>query len=218
MNAPLATTRSPTPPEEIVHAFTHGIGLVLALAALRSLVIGAAARGIMSTASAAAFGTSLVLVYLASTLYHAVPARMVRAKAALRILDHVAIHLLIAGTYTPLALCAIGGVWGWTLIGVVWALVVVGVIVETTALRHSSRLSVALYLGSGWIGLLALPLLWTSLPQGAFALLILGGVVYTAGVPFFLAHRTRWMHALWHGFVLAGSALHVAAIALVLAA
>jgi hemolysin III len=207
----------PTLAEELVHSATHGIGAVLAMGALLSLVTRAAIIGTTSSIVAAAvFGTSLTLVYLSSTVYHAVPARHLRTKAVLRILDHAAIHLLIAGTLTPFALCAIGGAWGYGLLAASWTIALIGIVVETTSLRHRARLSISLYVGSGWFGLVVVPFLWATVPSSALWLLASGGVAYTAGVPFFLLHTRRWMHALWHGFVLAGSALHVAAIAVVL--
>ena len=212
-----AETSAPTLGEEIVHAATHGIGALLSLGALFALVAQAALTGTTSAIVAASiFGTSLCLAYLSSTVYHAMPPRFARAKALLQILDHATIHLLIAGTLTPFALCAIGGVWGWALLGVSWSVALVGIVVETTPLRHRTRLSMSLYVGSGWFGLVAVPFLWASTPLSALGLLASGGVAYTAGVPFFLAHPTKWMHAYWHAFVLCGSALHVAAVALVL--
>lgn len=220
MSAPeaeAATTRAPTLAEEIVHAATHGFGAVLSLAAVVMLIGSAAVHGTTRAIVATSiFGASLVLVYVSSTVYHAVPLSLPRAKSVLQILDHAAIHLLIAGTFTPFAVCAIGGAWGATLLAVVWGLAALGIVVETTRLRHIARLSMAVYLGAGWSGVLAIPLLWDALPPGALALLGIGGLAYTAGVPFFLADHRRWMHALWHAFVLAGSAFHVAAVALVL--
>lgn len=207
----------PTPLEEAVHALTHGVGALLSLGVLAALVVAAAVDGTaLHVATASIFGASLVAVYVSSTIYHAIPPSRARAKVVLQILDHAAIHLLIAGTYTPIVLVGIGGVWGWSLAAVAWSLALVGIVVETTPLRHRTRLSMGLYLGAGWLGAVAVPLLWGAIPASALALLILGGVAYTAGVPFFLVEGRRWMHATWHGFVLAGSALHVAAVALVL--
>jgi hemolysin III len=206
----------PTPLEELVHSLTHGVGAVLALGVLALLVARAAASGsALHVATASIFGLSLVAVYASSTIYHAIPPRHARAKALSRIIDHAAIHLLIAGTYTPLVLVGIGGAWGWSLAAIAWSLALVGIIVETTSLRHRTRLSMGMYLGTGWLGAVAFPLLWSSIPTSALALVALGGVAYTAGVPFFLIEGRRWMHAAWHGFVLAGSALHVAAIVIV---
>jgi len=217
---PLATpltAAGPTVGEEIVHAATHGIGALFSVAALVSLTARAALTGdVASIIAAIVFGASLTSVYLASTVYHAVPARFERAKGLLRILDHAAIHLLIAGTLTPFALCAVGGAWGYGILTMSWIVAAIGIVVESTALRHRARLSISLYVGSGWFGVALVPFLWTSVPSTAIWLLASGGVAYTAGVPFFLAHTRRWTHALWHGFVLAGSALHVAAIVTVL--
>lgn len=217
LTASPANDHEPTIAEEIVHAATHGIGALLSLATLALLVTRAWVTGTAaSIAAAGIFGISLSLVYASSTAYHAVPARHTRLKAALRIADHAAIHLLIAGTLTPFALCAIGGLWGYGLLAISWSMAALGIVVETTSLRHRARLSISLYVGSGWFGLVTLPFLWTTVPSSALWLLASGGVAYTAGVPFFLLHTRRWMHAWWHGFVLMGSALHVASIAVVL--
>lgn len=215
--SPDPSTR-PTLAEELVHAVTHGVGALLAMVALVILVGAVSTHGNRTEIGATIlFGASLVLLYVSSTVYHAMPARKTRAKNVLQIVDHAAIHLLIAGTYTPFALCAVRGWKGWVVFGVVWTIATLGIVVETTSLRRRTRLSMGLYLGSGWLGLLLLPIAWSSLSSGALALLVLGGVAYTAGVPFFLADSRRWTHAMWHGFVLAGSALHVGAIALVVA-
>jgi hemolysin III len=213
--APSPAPEGPTVGEEIVHAATHGLGAVLSLAVLVSLVGFALAHGTTSNVvSAAVFGSSLMAVYVSSTAYHAVPPRHTRLKEALRICDHAAIHLLIAGTATPIILCAFEGRSGWIALGVMWTLALFGVVVETTALRKRTRLSIGVYLGNGWVGALAIPSLYSAMSVGSLSCLVLGGVAYTAGVPFFLAHRTKWMHAWWHAFVLAGSALHVAAVVL----
>lgn len=207
----------PTPLEELVHALTHGLGAILSLGVLALLVVHAAAHGTaLDVTVASVFGASLVGVYVSSTIYHAVSPKRARAKVLLQILDHAAIHLLIAGTYTPFALIGIGGAWGVSLAAIAWSLAAVGIVVETTPLRRRTRLSMGLYLVAGWAGALGLPFLWTALPGDVLAYLVLGGVAYTAGVPFFLVEGRRWMHATWHGFVLAGSAFHVAAVAIML--
>ncbi len=215
VSAAQPTAHGPTWGEEVVHAATHGVGALLSLAVLALLVGSALAHGTTSNVvSAAVFGTSLVLVYAASTAYHAAPAGRVRLKAVLQVLDHAAIHLLIAGTATPIILAAFEGRSGWIALGVMWTLALVGLVVEISPLRRMTRLSIGVYLGNGWVGALALPSLYGAISTSALSCLILGGVAYTAGVPFFLAHRTKWMHACWHGFVIAGSALHVAAVVL----
>jgi hemolysin III len=204
--------------EELVHALTHGVGALCAIAVLVVLVIEAAVDGTaLHVTVASIFGASLVSVYVSSTVYHAVPPSRRRMKAALQILDHAAIHLLIAGTYTPFALVAIGGAWGISLCAIAWSLALVGIVVETTPLRHRTRLSMGMYLGAGWVGALSLPLLWSALSTEALVFLVLGGVAYTAGVPFFLVDGKKWMHATWHGFVIAGSVFHVLAVASVMA-
>jgi len=204
----------PTVGEEIVHAATHGFGALCSLAVLVALVAFALAQGsTQNVVSATVFGLSLLAVYGSSTAYHAVPPRHPRVKEALRICDHAAIHLLIAGTATPIILCAIGGRGGWIALGVMWSLALFGIIVETTSLRKRARLSIGVYLSNGWVGALAIPTLYSAMSAWSLGCLLLGGLAYTAGVPFFL-HQRKWMHAWWHGFVLAGSALHVAAVAL----
>ncbi|MBX7191620.1 MAG: hemolysin III family protein [Sandaracinaceae bacterium] len=215
------THRAAAPPtrlEELVHSLTHGVGALCAIGVLVLLVIGAAVDGsALHVTVASIFGASLVSVYVSSTVYHAVPPSRRRMKAALQILDHAAIHLLIAGTYTPFALVAIGGAWGISLCAIAWSLALVGIVVETTPLRHRTRLSMGMYLGAGWVGALSLPLLWSALSTEALVFLVLGGVAYTAGVPFFLVEGKKWMHATWHGFVIAGSVFHVLAVASVMA-
>lgn len=210
-------TEAPTALEEFVHALTHGVGAVGAVVALVALVASAAVRGeVLHVTVASVFGATLTLVYVTSTVYHALSPRRARAKLVWQILDHSAIHLLIAGTYTPFAVVAIGGLWGLALAALAWSLAAIGLLVETTPLRHRTRLSMGLYLTAGWLGALGLPWLVAVLPTDALVYLVLGGVAYTTGVPFFLVEGRRWMHAVWHGFVLAGSAFHVAAVALVL--
>ncbi len=210
-------SEGPSTGEELVHAATHGLGAVLAVGVLVSLVAFAATHGsTQNVVAAAVFGTSLLLVYVSSTVYHAIPPSWTRAKGVFQMLDHAAIHLLIAGTATPITLVGVGGRAGWISLAVIWTLAILGIVVETTPLRRRAKLSIGFYLGNGWVGALALPMLYGALSNWALSFLLLGGVAYTAGVPFFLAHHRRWMHACWHGFVLAGSGLHVACVVLVL--
>jgi len=197
--------------EEVANAVTHGIGTALAVAALPVMVVAAVRRGTPAdVVGGAVFGATLILLYLASTLYHAVPAGW--WKERLRRVDHSAIFLLIAGTYTPFTLGVLGGAWGWGLFGVVWGLAVVGVTHKLAAGVRWPRLSAALYVGMGWLVLVAAPVVWARVPMATLVPLALGGVAYTAGVVFYLAPRLRYAHAIWHLFVLAGSALHVAAV------
>jgi hemolysin III len=201
--------------EEIANAVSHGVGAVLAIAGLATLVALAVARGdAWHVASAAVFGATMVLLYLASTLYHAIPGeRAPRAKRVLQVIDHSAIYLLIAGSYTPFSLGPLRGPWGWSLLAVVWTGALAGVVHKAVAFGRAPILSVALYAGLGWSALVALGPLVRALEPGGLALLLGGGVAYTVGIAFF-AWRRRFAHFVWHLFVLAGSALHWLAVLL----
>lgn len=194
--------------EELANSLTHGFGLLLSLVGLAGLML--AAGDANETASCLVYGVALVLVYATSTLYHG--ARNADAKRVLRTLDHIAIFLLIAGTYTPFMLIALRGAWGWSLFVVVWALAVLGTIFELTALRRHRRAMIALYVGMGWVGLIALKPLVAALPAPGLWLLFGGGVSYTAGVLFYRWHALRYHHAVWHLFVLTGSVLQYFAV------
>jgi hemolysin III len=199
--------------EEIGHSVTHGVGIVLSITALTVLVAFACLRGTaLHVTASAVFGVSLVLLYTASTLYHAIP--LPRVKRVLRVLDHSAIFLLIAGTYTPLTLVTLRGPWGWTLFGLVWALAVVGIVAKATALPRVRVLSMVLYLCMGWsIAVAVRPLAAAMAPNGRL-LLLLGGVAYTAGLGFYGWRRLPYHHMIWHLFVMAGSVLHFFAVLL----
>ncbi|HEY7873332.1 MAG TPA: hemolysin III family protein [Rudaea sp.] len=196
--------------EELANSLTHGFGLLLSIAGLCGLMF--VAGGVRETASCLVYGITLILVYATSTLYHG--ARRADAKQLLRTLDHVAIFLLIAGTYTPFVLIALRGAWGWSLFGIVWTLAVLGAIFELTALRRHRRAMIALYIGMGWVGLIALKPLVAALPAPGLWLLFGGGVSYTAGVLFYRWHGLRYHHAIWHLFVLGGSVLQYFAVLL----
>jgi hemolysin III len=199
--------------EEIAHATTHGLGLALSVAALAILVVFASLRGDpWHIVSVSIYGTTLVLLYAASTLYHAVPSP--RAKGVLRSLDHAAIYLLIAGTYTPFTLTSLRGGWGWSLFGVVWGLALLGVLLEAFAGRRIKVLSLVLYLGLGWLAAVAVEPLLASVPLGGLVLLLLGGLAYSGGVVFYVWRRMPYHHAVWHVFVLVGSACHFFAVLL----
>jgi hemolysin III len=199
--------------DELASSVIHGIGIVLSIAGLATLVAFAALHGdALAVVACAVFGTSLVLLYTASTLYHSIS--LPAAKPALRALDHIAIYLLIAGTYTPFTLIALPGSWGWSLFAAVWALALAGIALELGLLRRYHKLAVLLYVGMGWIGMIAFKPLSAHLQAGGMLLLIGGGVAYTLGVPFYLWRRLPYHHALWHVFVLAGSVLHFLAVLL----
>ena len=202
-----------SPGEEIAHAVSHGIGAALAVAGLVGLVAVAASRGdVWHVVSSAVFGATLVLLYTASTLYHAIPSP--RAKRVFRVLDHSAIYLLIAGTYTPFTLGPLRGPWGWALFGVVWTAAVAGVVFKSVALGRAPILSVVLYAAMGWSVVFAFGPLVRALAPGGLALLLAGGLCYTLGIVFFAWERLRFGHFLWHLCVLAGSILHYLAVLL----
>jgi hemolysin III len=195
--------------EEIAHSVTHGVGIVLSIAGLAVMVAFAALRGdVWHIVGCSVFGATLVLNYTASTVYHAIPGTFARAKRVLRVLDHSAIFLLIAGTYTPFCLVNLRGPWGWTLFGVVWGLAVLGIVFKATLLGRWKVLSVVAYVAMGWLVLIAARPLGHSVALGGIVLLAAGGVAYTAGVAFYTAARLKYHHAIWHFFVLAGSTLH----------
>jgi hemolysin III len=202
-----ARLRPQTFGEELANAVSHGLGFLLAAASLPILVVSAGERGAAGVVGAVVFAVTMLLLYLASALYHALPAG--RAKAVFARLDHAAIYVFIAGSYTPFALGALRGGWGWSLFGVVWGCAVVGVLLKGfDRLRHPGW-STGLYVAMGWLVLVAAgPLVERVAPAG-LALLVAGGVSYTAGAAFFLLDsKLRYGHFVWHLFVLGGSTCH----------
>jgi hemolysin III len=199
--------------EEIAHSVTHGLGIVLSIAGLAILVAFAVLHGdAWHVVASAIFGSTLILLYTASTLYHAIPSA--RAKKVLQILDHSAIFLLIAGTYTPFTLVTLRGGWGWSLFGVIWGLAVAGVLLSSLAPVRGRTISVVLYVAMGWLVVIASRALASALAPEGIALLVTGGVAYTAGLAFYGWRRLRYHHMVWHLFVLAGSILHFFAVLL----
>jgi hemolysin III len=193
--------------EEIVHAVTHGVGLVLSVAGLVALIVAASLRGnAWHVVGCAVFGVTLVLLYAASTLYHGVQSP--RAKQVLRRVDHAAVLLLIAGSYTPFTLVNLRGSWGWTLLALVWGLAILGVALHVAIPRGARRFSVPLSLAMGWLIVVALEPLVRSVHPDGLALLVAGGLAYTLGVVFYAWKRLPFNHAVWHLFVMAGSACH----------
>jgi hemolysin III len=199
--------------DELASSVIHGVGIVLSIAGLATLVAFAALHGnALTVVACAVFGTSLVLLYTASTLYHSIS--VAAAKPTLRALDHIAIYVLIAGTYTPFTLIVLPGAWGWSLFMAVWMLALAGSVLELGLFKRYHKLAVLLYVGMGWIGMVAFEPLSKHLQTGGMLLLIGGGAAYTLGVPFYLWRRLPYHHALWHVFVLAGSVLHFLAVLL----
>ena len=197
--------------EEIAHSLTHGVGLLLGIAALILMVVFAAKRGsAIHVVACTLYGTTLILLYSASTFYHALPQG--RAKRIFGTLDHASIFILIAGTYTPFTLVTLRGRWGWSLFGTIWGLAIAGVVLEAVTRGRARRLQLALYLTMGWSVVLAIQPLLRGLAPGGLALLLAGGLAYTLGVVFFVWRTLPFHHAVWHVFVLGGSACHFFAV------
>ena len=193
--------------EELLNSVTHGIGALLSVAGLVALVVMAAANGDMwRIISFTIYGCSLILLYLASTLYHSVT--YLPAKRILRIVDHAAIYVLIAGTYTPFLLVTLRGPLGWTLFAVVWGMAIAGIIYKTVAIHRYENLSTVLYVVMGWLGVIGFRQMAVNIDPAGMVWLLAGGLTYTAGVLFFAFPKVPYNHAIWHLFVLGGSACH----------
>jgi hemolysin III len=197
--------------EEIANSVSHGVGFLAAVAVTPLLIIKSIPAGAASIVGAAIFGATMILLYLASTLYHALHAT--RARQIFQVFDHSAIFLLIAGTYTPFTLGLLRGPWGWSLFGIVWGLAILGILLKSIWGANPGRLSTVLYVSMGWLALVAIRPLWMSLPAWGLYWLFGGGIMYSAGVLFFMNDsRIRYGHFIWHLFVLAGTAFHVVAV------
>ncbi|RJO64815.1 MAG: hemolysin III family protein [Myxococcales bacterium] len=197
--------------EEIANAVTHGLGAALSIAAIALLATFAGLNGdAWHVVSVSLFGATLFILYLSSTLYHGL--RPPRAKNVFMVFDHAAIFLLIAGTYTPFTLVTLRGPWGWTLFGLTWGVAIFGVVFSALSAGRHRWASLAMYLGLGWIVLVAIKPLVESLSAGGLMWMGLGGLCYTAGVIFYVGRRIPFNHAIWHLFVLAGSICHFFAV------
>lgn len=212
MDRPQSRPRSPlceSHAEELASMATHALGTLLAVGALVTMLLRSQGD-ILRSVSAGVFGTTLVLLYLSSTLYHATTCP--RRKPLLQALDHACIYLLIAGSYTPLTLVALRGPWGWSLFGIVWFMALGGVLLKTLHRgKRDTWWSTALYIAMGWLAVVALGPMMRALPPAGLAWMVAGGLCYTFGVIFFAWRKLRFNHAIWHLFVLAGSACHVVA-------
>ncbi len=197
--------------EELANSITHGVGVVLSIAGLAVLTAFASAFGtVWHMVSCSIYGATQILLYTASTLYHAIP--LPRAKAVLRHFDHAAIYLLIAGTYTPFTLVNLQGPWGWSLFGVVWGLAVIGIATQRYLIRLRPWLTAVPYVLMGWVVVVGIKPLLENVAPGGLALLVSGGLAYTIGAAFYAWKRLPFNHAIWHGFVLVGSACHFFAV------
>lgn len=201
----------PTPAEETANSISHGLGLVAAIAAVPVLVITATKDGDAKfIVGASVFAGSMVLLYLASTLYHSVSHEP--TKRVLRLLDHSAIFLLIAGTYTPFTLGVLRGPWGWTLLAMVWSLATIGLTLKAMFGTRYKWATMTLYVGMGWLALIAAKPILLHVPLPGILLVVAGGIAYTSGLGFFAAHRLRFHHFIWHLFVILGTTCHFFAV------
>jgi hemolysin III len=198
--------------EEIANSISHGIGLIAAIVATPHLIMEAIRRGNSGfVVGVSVFAASMVLLYLSSTLYHALPAG--KAKRVFRIMEHSAIFLLIAGTYTPFTLGVLRGAWGWTLLGLVWGLALTGIALKAFKKMFHPVISTGLYLFMGWLIVIAAYPMFERAPVSGLLWLFTGGVAYTAGVAFFVAdRRLKYGHFVWHLFVMAGTVCHYFAV------
>ena len=198
--------------EEIISSIVYGIGVFLSIAITSVLVTLSAVYGnVWSIVSTAIFGASMMLMYMASTLYHAIP--FPHAKTILKKFDHIAIYYLIAGTYTPFLLVLMRGTLGWVLFAVIWSLALLGTVLKIVSSGSGTKIwSVSLYLGMGWLVLIASKTLFAVMSKLALVFLVLGGIFYTVGIIFYLWKSKKYTHAIWHGFVLVGTIMHFMAI------
>jgi hemolysin III len=208
-----ARTRPYSPTEELANVITHGAGTAAAVVGLVLLVVAATRHGDpWQLASAVVYGVSMVLLYGASTAYHAVLAP--RAKHVLKVVDHASIYLLIAGTYTPFSLITLRAHGGWWLFGVIWGLALAGISVEAFWVHRPKWLSALVYVAMGWIAIVMIRPLVAGLPRAGAVLLVAGGIAYTLGTVFYVQRRRRFTHAVWHLFVIAGTTCHFLAVLL----
>lgn len=197
--------------EEIANSISHGLGLLLAIAAVPVLVLSAMRVGsVRFLIGVSVFGATMILLYLASTLYHSLTHEA--AKYWCRLLDHTAIFLLIAGTYTPFALGVLRGPWGWSLLAAVWTLAIVGITLKIIKRTRHSPISIGLYVLMGWLALVAIKPIFELVPLPGILLIFAGGIAYTTGLAFFAAHRLKYNHFIWHLFVIAGTTCHFFAV------
>lgn len=193
--------------EEIANAITHGIGALLAIAALVLLVVFSALKGnAWHVVSYTIFGSTLVIMYTESTIYHSLTNK--RAKRVFRIFDHASIYLLIAGTYTPYTLTVLRGTLGWVIFGVIWGLTLVGIVIKSLWIGKYDKISTLMYVLMGWMVVISIKSLYIQLPHISFIMLVLGGVLYTLGAVLYLFDKIPYNHAVWHLFVIAGSTCH----------
>lgn len=194
--------------EEIVNAITHGIGAMLSVAALTLMIV--ASNDYLTLSSVIVYGTSMILLFLISTLYHAIPHKL--SKDIFKLLDHCAIYLLIAGSYTPFMLISLNGVWGYSILSVVWIMAFLGIGFKLIFKQRFPKLSLLTYLSMGWLVMIAMPKMISNVDTGGLVLLASGGIAYTLGAVFYAIKRIPFNHAIWHVFVLIGCFCHFLAV------
>ena len=197
--------------EEVANSISHGLGLLLALVAFPVLVLTAIEVGnFRFLVGVSVFGGTMVLLYLASTLYHSISHEA--AKQLFRVFDHTAIFLLIAGSYTPFSLGVLHGPWGWSMLAIVWTLAIIGITLKIRKRTRHSRISIVLYVIMGWLAVVAVKPIVMLIPIPGILLILAGGLAYTGGLAFFAAHRIRYNHFIWHLFVMVGTVCHFFAV------
>src|SRR4030095_9459569 len=207
----MSTDKNETWVEELANSITHGVGLALSVIGLIVLIVLSVTRGTAwHILGCTIYGGTLVLLYSASTLYHSF--RTPRLKRVLKILDHTAIYLLIAGTYTPFTLVNLRGFWGWTLFSLVWGLSVFGILWKLFHVERFPIVSTLVYIAMGWLVVIAIKPVMLAVPMSGIIWLVAGGLFYTVGVVFFASKRIPYNHAIWHMFVMAGSICHYFAV------
>ncbi|MEM2115521.1 MAG: hemolysin III family protein [Candidatus Woesearchaeota archaeon] len=192
--------------EEIANSITHGIGTILAIAGLILLIIFSSNKGIVAIISTLVYGITLIFLYLSSTLYHAIQHK--KTKYIFEILDHIGIYLLIAGTYTPFTLLVIGSVKGWILLSIIWTFAILGIILKPFMVKKFLIISTGIYVLMGWMCIFLVKELILKLSEFSLLMLIIGGVLYTAGTFFYVFRKIRFGHMIWHIFVLLASISH----------
>lgn len=207
MSKPIQNNKLYSLGEELASAITHGIGVAFGIVVLMLLLVRTISRSVpIDVVSVSVYGASLILLYLMSTLYHALTP--VRAKKVFKILDHSSVYLLIAGTYTAYTLSVLGGALGWIIFAVIWGLAAVGIALEAFWVNRSKVVSAVLFVAMGWIIIFAIGPIKAAMSPDSFVLLVAGGVAYSLGAIVYALKRVKWSHPVWHLFVLAGSALH----------
>lgn len=193
--------------EDLANAISHGIGACLSVAALVLCVVQAARHGTAAgVVGASIYGATLIVLYTMSTLYHAITNQS--ARKVLRVFDHVSIYLLIAGTYTPITLVTIRGAMGWVIFGVVWGMAALGIVLNSVSIEKFKKFSIVSYIMIGWAVVIGMRQVIENMPKNGLVFLVIGGVLYTVGIIFYALKKVKYMHSVWHLFVLAGSIMH----------